>query len=144
MFANKVSQMFEKGVRGITNALTAVAMGVAFLLMLLGTGDVIGRYLFRQPIPAAAGFSEVMLVALVYFGVAYALTVGGHVSIDSIVTRLPSRWQQIIGVITSFAALVIFSLLTWQSALKAIRTWEAHETVDITNIPVAPSSSLSR
>lgn len=134
----KISQSFEKGVRSITNTLRVIAMGVLVILMLLGAVDVIGRYLLDKPIRGSYGISEIMLVAIVFFGWAYTLSVGGHVRLDVVVSRLRPRAQAISGFITSFIALVIFSLVTWQSALKAIATSKGYEVVDIINIPLYP------
>ena len=116
----------------------AIAMGVVVVLMLLGAADVIGRYLLNKPIKGAYGISEVMLVAIVFFGWAYTLSVEGHVRLDIVVSRLRPWSQAIIGFITSFIALVIFGLITWQSALKALATSKGYEVIDIINIPLYP------
>jgi len=135
---DKISQTLEKGVRNITNTLRAVAMGVLVILMLLGATDVIGRYLLDKPIRGAYSISEVLLVAIVFFGWAYTLSVGGHVRLDTVVSRFRPRPQPIIGFITSFIALVIFSLITWRSALKAIATARTFEVIDVVEIPLFP------
>jgi len=134
----KFAQRLEKGIRSITNTLSYIAMGVLVVLMLLGAIDVIGRYLLDKPIRGAYGISEVMLVAIVFFGWAYTLSVGGHVRLDTVVSRLRPRVQTVSGFITSFIALVIFGLITWQSALKAIATSKGYEVIDVVNIPIFP------
>lgn len=134
----KISQTLEKGVRNITNTLRAIAMGVLVVLMLFGATDIIGRYLLNKPIKGSNGICEALLVAIVFFGWAYTLSVGGHVRLDTLVSRLRPRAQAISGFITSFIALVIFSLITWQSALKAMRSWGTREVIDVIDIPIFP------
>lgn len=134
----KSTQPLEKGIRSITSTLRVIAMSVLVMLMLLGAIDVIGRYLLDRPIRGSYGISEVMLVAIVFFGWAYTLSVEGHVRLDTLVSRLRPRVQAISGFITSFIALVIFSLITWRSALKAIGTWGTYEVIDVIDIPLFP------
>ncbi len=134
----RIAKSFEKGVRKITNTLCYVGMVVLMALMLLCAADVIGRYLLNKPIKGAYGISEGMLVAIVFFGWAYTLSLGGHVRVDTVVSRLSTRAQAIIGLITSFIALVIFSLITWRSGLKAIASSRGYEVIDVINIPVYP------
>lgn len=137
-----IGQSVEKSIRKITNTLRAIAMGVLVMLMFLGTADVIGRYLFDKPIKGVYSISEVMLVVVVFFGWAYTLSVGKHVKIDTVFLLFPPRVRTLSGVITSVIALVTFSLITWQSALRAMNSQKAHEIIDILEIPVYPFQFL--
>lgn len=111
-------------------------------MMFLGAADVIARYLLNMPIKAAYGISEVLLVTIVFLGWAHTLSVGGHVRVDTFVSRLPPKAQAIIGLITSSVALFIFSLMTWRSALKAIASSKGYEVIDVIKIPVYPFQFL--
>jgi TRAP-type C4-dicarboxylate transport system permease small subunit len=135
---DKILQKLEKSVRKITIALLAVAMVAMVILMLLGVVDVIGRYLFNRPIAGVYGISEILLVAVVFFGWTYTLTVGGHVRLDIFISRLPPRAQAISGFITSFVGLIILGLIAWQSALKATASSKTGEVIDVVNIPIYP------
>jgi TRAP-type C4-dicarboxylate transport system permease small subunit len=131
-----MGQSLEKGIRKITNILCYIGMGVLMGLMFLGTADVIGRYLLNKPIKGAYGISEAMLVAITFFGWADTLSVEGHVCVDAFISRLRPKARAIIGVITSFIALVVFGLMTWRSALKAIASSKGTEVIDVINIPI--------
>jgi len=134
----KVIRSLEKSIRNTTNTLNYIAMGVLVVLMFLGATDVLGRYLLDKPVRGGYGISQVMLLAIVFFGWAYTLSVGGHVRLDTVVSRLRPRVQAISGFITSFIALIIFGSITWQSALKAMRTSGTSEVIDVINIPLYP------
>jgi TRAP-type C4-dicarboxylate transport system permease small subunit len=78
------------------------------------------------------------LVAIVFFGWTYTLISGGHVRLDTFISRFPERAQAISGFITSFIGLVILGLITWQSALKAAASSKTGEVIDVVNIPIYP------
>jgi len=138
----KISQLLEKLNKYITGTLCYIAMGAALGLMFIGAVDVIARYLLNIPIKAAYGLSEIMLLVIVFFGWAYTLSVGGHVRVDTIISRISRRAQAIIGLGTSSLALVIFGLMVWRSALKAIASSQGYEVIDVIKIPVYPFQFL--
>jgi TRAP-type C4-dicarboxylate transport system permease small subunit len=83
-----------------------------------------------------------MLVVIVFFGWAHTLSIGGHVRVDTIISRISHRAQAIIGLGTSSLALVIFGLMAWRSALKAIASSQGYEVIDVIKIPVYPFQFL--
>lgn len=113
-------------------------MGMLVVLMFLGASDVIGRYFFNKPIEGTREISEILLAGVVFFGWAYTLSVGGHVRLDTFVSRLRPRGQAIIGFVTSFIALFVFSLMAWQAAERAIASWKGHVLITVLFIPVFP------
>lgn len=135
-------ESFEKGVRKIINILCYIGMGLLAILMFLGTFDVIGRYFFNKPIKGAYEISEILLAGIVFFGLAYALSVGGHVRVETFVTLFRPRARAIVGFITTFLSLIIFVLIGWQGAILAMKSWEHHRLIDVIFIPIAPFQLL--
>ena len=132
----------EKGVRGVTNTLCYIGMILLAALMFLGALDVMGRYFLNKPIKGAYETSEILLAGIVFFGLAYALAVGGHVAVEGFVALFPSRTRAIAGIATSSLSLIIFILIGWQGAKLAIRSWEAHRLIDVLFVPIAPFQLL--
>jgi len=132
----------EKVIRKITNTLCYFGMGSLVTLMFLGTFDVLGRYFFNRPIKGAYEVSEILLASVVFFGLAYALAVGGHVRVDTFVSLLRPRRAAIIGVIISLLSIIIFVLIGWQGAELAIKSWKDHRLIDVIFIPIAPFQLL--
>ena len=74
---------------------------------------------------------------MVFFGWAYVQADRAHVRVVLFYSRFPPRVQPIVGFITSFLALVLFSLIIWQGIAVGIRLWEAGRVIDIIFVSVA-------
>ena len=88
-------------------------------MTLLVAADVVGRYVFQNPLTGSTDLIELMLVFLVFFGLAYCAAVDGHVSVDVVYSRLPRRVQRNLDKITSAASVIIFALMAWRMGLRA-------------------------
>lgn len=128
----------EKGIRFFSNLLSYIGMGFLAILMFLGAVDVIGRYFFNMPIKGAYEYSEILLAGVVFFGLAYTASVQGHVMVDTFITKFRPRLQAVIGIFVSGISIIVFALMAWQGALKAMRSWEAHRMIDVVLLPIAP------
>jgi len=122
----------------ISSALNAVGTGVLFALMLLTVADVILRHRFtiNQPIPGVFELTELTMVVVVFFGLAFTASKKGHIAVDLVVAKLPHRWQGVIDSFTSLLSLGVFALIIWQSAIFAYEAVTYHEVTDILDIPI--------
>ncbi len=132
------AHIWEKSIRYVSNGLRVIGTGMLCLLMLLGAGDVIGRYFFNKPIMGTLEVSEILLGGIVFFGWAYTLYLQAHVKVDIFYSRLRPRMQGIVGLFTSFLSLVLFSLIAWQAAKIATTYLKGHRLVPLLNIPLYP------
>ena len=57
-------------------------------LMLITTGDVIGRGFFNKPIAGTFELSEYMLAIIILLGAAYTQQVKGHVAVDFLTSQI--------------------------------------------------------
>jgi TRAP-type C4-dicarboxylate transport system permease small subunit len=94
-------------------------MVLLFLMMLLVTGDVVGRYCLNRPITGAIDVVEQMLVLMVFLALAYATAQKSHVIVNVVISRLSEKPRTILNCTTSFASLVIAALITWQMGARA-------------------------
>jgi len=108
------------------------------LLMFLTFADVAGRYFFRKPITGTYENTEFMLAIIVGLSIAYTATKKEHISIDLVVSRLPSRAQAIIDSITCLISLGLFFLITWQYVLQTTTIYGSKWSTMILYIPYYP------
>lgn len=133
---------WEKLLRLITIIQSMLGMVLLITLMLIGTVDVLGRYLFDSPIKGAYEISELLLAGIVFFGIAYALSIDGHVKVNTLMLKLNPRMRRVISIVMSSLALSIFILISWQGTMLAYKSWTTYRMIDVIDLPIAPFQLL--
>lgn len=85
-----------------------------FLMMLIITYSVSARYTLGRPVVGAEEVSGLLLVVCVFLSAAYTLRQGGHIVVDTVVARLPQRWQDWLRLVTYLMGLLYTGVLAWQ------------------------------
>jgi TRAP-type C4-dicarboxylate transport system permease small subunit len=132
----KVARSFIERIIGYT---ATVGMVVLIPLMLITTGDVLGRSFFNKPITGTFELSEYMLAVVVLLGAAYTQQVKGHVTVEFLTSRFSWKTQRICRVITLSLSLFIVTVVVWQGFNLAI---EETGVTDQLRIPRAPFKML--
>jgi len=104
-------------------------------LMLLTTGDVVGRKFFAKTIPGAFELSEYILAVFILLGAAYTQQVKGHVGVSFLTSRLSPRIQTLCQIITISLSLFIISILVWQGWIEGIRERTVSDMLRIPQYP---------
>ena len=99
---------FEKHVEPIARYLNAAGACTSLLMVILVTVHVISRAMFNQPLMGTVELEELMIVILVYCGIAYTQVTGNHISVDFITGRLPKGAQEVLAVATSLVQGPVF------------------------------------
>ena len=120
--------------RGISILSMIAAMGMMFLV----TVDVFMRRVLNAPILGSYEIGKVLLVMVVFFGVAYVMSVKGHVAVDTLVRLYPRRLQKVVSGIAHFLSLAIVALISWQSTVYGLEMLRAGETSVLLRIIVSP------
>ena len=111
--------------------------GMLFLIpmMLVTSGEVIGRAIWSRPIPGSMELSSYMLSVFILLGVAYTHQVKGHVRVSMLVSRLPERAQSGLDVVTTLLSLFIIGVMAWQGWVVGI---EERTVSDMLRVPQLP------
>jgi TRAP-type C4-dicarboxylate transport system permease small subunit len=124
----------------ISHTLAYLGAVALFVMMLLTTADVTGRYLFNQPILGAFELTEFLVLILIFSFLAHTQAEKTHVSVDLLLRRLPRKWRRAIGVFNHAVSLALMALLVWMTALRALelKTYvEASSNLGIPKYPFA-------
>jgi TRAP-type C4-dicarboxylate transport system permease small subunit len=125
----------KSGIQRFNRYASVVGMSLLIPLMLLTTGDAIGRDFFRKPIPGTVELSEYLLVTFVLLGAAYTQQVKGHVGVDFVTSRLSPRTAVACKIVATLLSLFIIAILVWQGLREGI----GERTVsDMLRIPQYP------
>ncbi len=95
----------------------------ALALALIGTADVLSMLFLNAPIVGTVEFSSVLLVCVLFLGMAEAVKGGDNISVDILLNALPPRWRQRVTLFNGFCTLVFFAMLTylsWKLALHSL------------------------
>jgi TRAP-type C4-dicarboxylate transport system permease small subunit len=115
--------------------MAVVGMTLIIPLMLLTTGDVIGRKFLSKTIPGTFEISEYILATFILLGAAYTQQVKGHVGVDFLTSRLSPRVRNVCEIVTTILSLIVIAIVIWQGWLEGI----SERTVsDMLRIPQYP------
>lgn len=107
------------------------------LMTLLTCADVILR-LFGHPIQGTYEMIGFLGSLVVTFSLAYTSIEKGHIAVEIFVEKLPGRLQILIDGIGALVGLVLFGLISWQSAVYAMDLKQSGEVSMTLQMPIYP------
>ena len=120
----------ERALDGVNRLLLVVGCIFMMLMMLHITVDVLWRFGFNG---AMVGTLETVsyyhIVIAVFLPLGYVEQRSEHIRVDLFVQLLPNGVQLALYLFACVLGLVFFGLLTWQSAVDAIRSTQRLETI---------------
>ncbi len=126
---------FKQWIHRINFYACGVGMGLLIPLMLLTTGDVLGRKFFSKTIPGTFELSEYILAVFILLGAAYTQQVKGHVGVDFLTSRLSPRLRTVCEILTTLLSLFIIGIVIWQGWLEGIRERTVSDMLRIPQYP---------
>jgi TRAP-type mannitol/chloroaromatic compound transport system permease small subunit len=107
----------------LVDAAGKVAAFLVLIITVMVALDVAARFVLGAGTKWSIEFTAYFLVGIVFFGLAFALKEGAHISIDIISKRLPQKVQKWLEVINSFFFLVyslFLGYLSWETVITSI------------------------
>jgi TRAP-type transport system small permease protein len=136
--SSRIGYKFETGFRYLENLLANAGSIFALAIMLLGAGDVIGRYVFNHPLTGAMEIESLLMGLIVFAGWAYITSNKGHVSVDILSRHYPARVKAIVNCVSLILTLLLFGLIAWKNIFIASDDFQKGITVDVIGISPAP------
>lgn len=106
----------------VERALTVLSAVVVCLMMLLVVTQIMARTL-RTALPGIVESLELLVVAVVFLGLAYTQSINGHIRIDIISNQLPVKWRKVLEGLLLALALGTFGIMTYVSGEAAYEAW---------------------
>lgn len=128
--------LLAKGIRSINKHIKNLCLILLFFMMILGTADVMGRYIFNRPILGTFEIFEILLPAIVLLGLGYTQENRAHVRMELLISRLSVRTQTILNLITNGCALLISILILWRGLVLTISYCYMGRTIPTIEIPM--------
>ncbi len=92
-----------------------ISGGIALLVTLLISLDVILRYIFRASIPAAVEFTQVLMVLLVYLSLGKSQEARQHIRVEFVIEKLSPGMRRYWEIVVHFFALLFVVIIFWES-----------------------------
>lgn len=115
----RILQKIEKWIHALSRASVHIGLAVIFLMTLLTTFDVLGRYLFKSPIAGSLDIIEIMMVLMVYSSFAFCASQDANVRVDVLYVNFSRRIQIYLDTVTSLISVLISGLIAWQLGARA-------------------------
>ncbi|MBW1669309.1 MAG: TRAP transporter small permease [Deltaproteobacteria bacterium] len=127
-----------KLVSHLCSAVSRIAWGALFFMMLLTVADVFMRKVFNHSILGTVELTQFMLLVLIFFSLAQTELMDGHVKVDLIVSRFSPRGQALFDLITQISCFLLSLLMTWSTVVYAERMRASGEVSQDLWLPVYP------
>ncbi|MCR4442316.1 MAG: TRAP transporter small permease [Peptococcaceae bacterium] len=101
--------------------------------------DTLGRKYFAHPLQGTLEFNEMLMVIVIFVGLAWTQSERGHVCVEVFTSRMKAKTARIVGCTVWFLCFLFFALITAASVVEACRSIALQETVwGIAKLPVWP------
>lgn len=112
---------------------------VIFLVALLATVNVLGRWIFNLPVSGYIDWVEQAMAFMAFLGIAYTMRLGTHIRMDIIIGKLKSRKLWIAEFISTLFMLVLSLILMYGSYLHFLRAYTIGDSSLDIDLAVWPS-----
>lgn len=136
----RLVQIIGKLHLGLIKAATWASAVAMVILALVTAVNVFARYLFHKPMAGAIELSSLLLVATVFFGMAYTEVCKQHIIFTMVVDRMSIFFKSIITRIMRLIGAIFFIVLGWQSIVLAFHYMRPMPRMtNVLHIPLYPA-----
>lgn len=139
---NSTAAGLPRGLTGPARVLAFVACIVLFTMMVLTFVDVVGRYLFLKPVPAAYEIISLMMPAIIFCALPLTVLRESHVTVDLLDAFIGEGLARIQGIVVSLVSAAALGLVTWRLGIKSYDDWRFGSMTDELFIPVWPFGAV--
>jgi TRAP-type C4-dicarboxylate transport system permease small subunit len=135
----KYYEAFEKTVHKISGVFIYLSAAALFLMMMLTTADVIGRYILNSPIKGTQDLVELGLVVCAFAGLGYVTLHRQHIRADMINAVLSKRKNAILSSACFAISIPVAIALAWQTCAEGFKVFVAGKAGTPTiSVPIGP------
>lgn len=133
--------VFARWVRRFNTYFYLTAGGFVAIMALTTSIDVVGRY-FLRPITGGIEICFVVLAASVFLSWSHTQAEGGHIFLDVLFARLPTRARRVVGVFATLTSLVFVGAIVWWGVPYVLSSMAEGGVTDNLRIPLYPFQFL--
>ena len=130
--------IIEKSVNLIARWLNWLAALSVVAVMIIVCVNVLARSIFGIPLKGTVDIVSLLGVLVIGCAISYTQVLKGHVRITLFIDMLPPQARTILACLVDLAGTVLFGILSWQTILFALGTYENGELSEVLRIPITP------
>ena len=130
--------LIEKTIHLIARWLNWLAAIAVVAVMVIVCVNVLARSIFGMPLKGTVDIVSLLGVLVIGGAISYTQVLKGHVRITLFIDMLPVRARTILACLVDLAGTVLFGILSWQTILFALGTYENGELSEVLKIPITP------
>ena len=123
----------------IENVLNVLGVAFLIILMFFTAVEIVGRYLFNQPIPGYVEDTELIMAAIVFLGIGYTQRVGAHIRMDLVINKIRGRFYHITESLTLLLALIAYGIIFIMSFQFTVDAYQLGDVTEYLYTPTWPS-----
>jgi len=140
----KRATLFERIVKkseAVDTGLNYLGVTFTVLLMVMTVVNVVGRYVFNEPVMAYVDVMQMMMALLVFLTLAYSQLKDGQIRFDLFMTRIlkGGRRYHVMESVHLFLALATFAVIAVYSADSAMNAYETQDATLTVLLPTWPA-----
>lgn len=125
----------QRAIHRTSSVLMGISTGLLIIMLLLGTADVIGRYLFNHPISGATEVFEILLPGIVLLSWGYVQRDHSHIAVDVLYERFPPRFKAFVALFITVLSIAVAALMVYQGVDEAILNYQIGRTIRNIDVP---------
>ena len=136
----RLVQIIAKLHLGLVKVATWASAAALVVMTMVTAVNVFARYVFHRPMAGAIELSSLLLVAAVFFGMAYTEVCKQHIIFEGVVDRMPRKIRSIIIATMRIIGAIFFVVLGWRSLLLAYDHFRPlPRMTNVLHIPISPA-----
>lgn len=128
----------ERIIEFITRWLNWLAAIAVIVVMLIVCANVIGRGFFAKPVKGTVEIVGLLGGVIIAWAISYTQIIKGHIRIDLLMERFPSRFQHIVDSVMYLMTFLLFCIISWQTIVFARAKSETGELSEVLKMPITP------
>jgi TRAP-type C4-dicarboxylate transport system permease small subunit len=121
-----------------TRRLAWIGGWLLLAVALVTSSDALLRDFLGRPLPGTFEATELVLAAIIFFGLPYTSLIDGHVSVDFLTSRLGPRTQYAIIAVNATVCAGLFGVITLQMMALASEFLATTRTTITMRLPIFP------
>ncbi len=121
-----------------TRQLALVGGWLLLAVAIVTASDALLRDFLGHPLPGTFEATELVLAAIIFFGLPYTSLTDSHVSVDFLTGRLGQCTQHAIIAVNALICAGLFGIITLQMAILAAEFFATQRTTITMRIPIFP------